>query len=186
MSSCGAHEATSHVAVPEISCPFSCRRSRSKGRRETWTHGKATSLCWPLAMHSKQVGPRNHMFTSVMQLHELLCPRCVSRGFRSLLTLESYGVQLIASCAMLEHPVCRELLALLYALHFAAACAFVPQLHTSNNYRHRHLSKHLAYMGYTCWIQLDLLLRQGICLHHVASLTPHLCSLRRWRHEDVS
>ncbi len=43
----------------------------------------------------------------------------------------------------------------------------------------------LAYLAHTCWTQLDLSLRQGICLRYVAFLTT-LSSLRRWRHEDVS
>ncbi len=95
-------------------------------------------------------GPRNHLFTSVMQLRDLLCPKCVSRGFRLLLTLGSCGVQLIASCMMLKHPICREVFPLLCALHFAAPCALVPQLHANNNCRHWHLSKYLACMAYTC------------------------------------
>jgi hypothetical protein len=117
-------------------------------------------------------GPRNHLFTSVMQLRDLLCPKCVSRGFRLLLTLGSCGVQLIASCMMLKHPICREVFPLLCALHFAAPCALVPQLHTNNNCRHWHLSKYLACMAYTCCIQLDSSGQQGICLRHAASLTP--------------
>ncbi len=84
---------------------------------------------------------------------------------------------------MLKIPVCRELLAVLGALHFATACALVLNMHASNDYRHWHLHKHLAY---TCWIQLTLSLQQGLCLRHVASLTSHLYSLHRWRHEDVS